>query len=208
MRILALSDQIKPFIYQASFPRNLPPIDLVLIAGDLPGHYIEFVATKVKAPVYYVTGNHAEEYVQDYLGKRKPPGGVIDLHGHLARVGPILLAGWGGVPHYKAAGAGQYTEAQATARFLAWTPVLLPRRLKSGHGVDLLLTHAPPPGPHAGTDYAHRSSSALGLFHRLFRPRLHIHGHVHYYESDPDRSYITPEGSRVINAFGYTLFEL
>ncbi|WP_027892469.1 metallophosphoesterase [Calidithermus chliarophilus] len=208
MRILAISDQIHPFIHQARFPDNLPPFDLVLAAGDLPGSYMEFVATKVRVPVVYVHGNHKEEYVQDYLGNLSPPGGAIAAHGRVLEVAGLKIAGWGGVPRYNNRGAGQYGEGEAKARFYSWLPLLGPRRLRKGHGVDVLLTHAPPPGPHAGADFAHRGSEALELFHRLYRPRLHVHGHVHLYEAQPRREYVTPEGVRVVNAFEYTLIEL
>lgn len=208
MRILALSDQIHPFIHQPRFPGNLPPFDLVLVAGDLPGSYIEFVATKVSVPMVFVHGNHSEEYIQDYLGNLTPPGGAIPVHGRIVDVGGVRIAGWGGAPRYNNRDFGQYTESEATARVLSWAPVLLPRRYIQGHGVDILLTHAPPPGPHAGSDFAHRGSPALALFHRLYRPRLHVHGHVHLYEAQPQREYVSPEGVRVVNAFQYTLIEL
>jgi Icc-related predicted phosphoesterase len=208
MRILALSDQIHPFIHQTRFPGNLPPFDLVLIAGDLPGSYIEFVATKVTVPVLFVHGNHNEEYVQDYLGNLTPPGGAIALHDKVVKVGSLWLAGWGGSPRYNTRAAGQYQENQAQLSFARWYPRLALRRFRGGHGVDILLSHAPPPGPHAGPDYAHRGSTALGYFHRVYRPRLHIHGHVHLYEAQPQREYTTPEGVRVVNAFEYTLVEL
>lgn len=208
LRILALSDQVHPFIYQSRFPANLPPFDLVLCAGDLPGGYMEFVATKVTVPVLYVEGNHNEENVKDYLGSSHPPGGVVHAHGRVLQVGPLLIAGWGGVPRYKSDLRGQYLEAQATSRFVSWWPRLAPRRYRLGHAVDILLTHAPPPGPHAGSDYAHRGSLALQYFHQWYRPRLHLHGHVHLYEAQPQREYRTAQGTRVINGFGYTLFEL
>ncbi|MER3479208.1 MAG: phosphohydrolase [Meiothermus sp.] len=208
VRILALADQIHPFIYQTRFPGNLPPIDLVLVAGDLPGSYIEFVATKVDVPLVFVHGNHKEEYTQDYLGNLTPPGGAIPAHGRIVDVAGVRIAGWGGVPRYNNRDFGQYTESEAAARVLSWAPVLLPQRYARGHGVDILLTHAPPPGPHAGSDYAHRGSTALALFHRLYRPRLHVHGHVHLYEAQPKREYRSPEGVRVVNAFEYALLEL
>jgi Icc-related predicted phosphoesterase len=208
VRILALSDQTHPFIYQHRFPTNLPPFDLVLVAGDLPGSYIEFVATKATAPVVWVHGNHKEEYVQDYLGNLTPPGGAIAAHGRIVNIAGVRIAGWGGCPRYNNRQAGQYNEAEAQTRFLSWYPALMSRRLLTGHGVDILLTHAPPPGPNVGKDFAHRGSTALALFHHLYRPRIHLHGHTHLYEAQPRREYKSPAGVRVINAFEYTLFEL
>jgi predicted phosphodiesterase len=58
VRLLLLSDQAHPHIYSPRFPENLPPFDLVLAAGDLPGAYLEYVATKVRVPVLFVPGNH------------------------------------------------------------------------------------------------------------------------------------------------------
>jgi Icc-related predicted phosphoesterase len=208
VRILALSDQTHPFVYQHRFPSNLPPFDLVLVAGDLPGSYIEFVATKVTVPVVWVHGNHKEEYVQDYLGNLTPPGGAIGAHGRIVDIAGVRIAGWGGCPRYNERPSGQYSEAEAQTRFLSWYPALMSRQLLTGHGVDILLTHAPPPGPNAGSDFAHRGSTALGLFYRLYRPRIHVHGHIHLYEAQPRREYKSPEGVRVINAFQYTLIEL
>lgn len=98
MRILALSDQIHPFIHQERFPHNLPPFDLVLLAGDLPGSYIEFVATKVRVPVVYVHGNHKEEYVQDYLGNLTPLAGPSRPTGALWMWPGCGLRAGGGVP--------------------------------------------------------------------------------------------------------------
>lgn len=180
----------------------------MLCAGDLPGDYMEFVATKVTVPVLYVEGNHNEENVKDYLGGMHPPGGVINMHGRLMHLGGLWIAGWGGVPRYKSGGDGQYSDFEASARFWAWWPLLGPKRMQRQHGVDILLTHAPPPGPHAGKDYAHRGSQALGLFHRLYLPKVHVHGHVHLYEAQPQREYRSELGVRVINAFCYVLIEL
>ena len=63
VRLLVLSDQVHPHIHSPRFPENLPPFDLVLAAGDLPGAYLEYVATKVRVPVLFVPGNHGEEWV-------------------------------------------------------------------------------------------------------------------------------------------------
>lgn len=208
MRILALADQVHPFVHQARFPGNMPSFDLVLMAGDLPASYIEFVATKVTVPVVYVHGNHKEEFTQDYLGNLTPPGGAIAAHGRIVDVAGVRIAGWGGSPRYNSGSFGQYDESQAKLRFWSWYPPMLSRRIRKGQAVDILLTHAPPLGPSAGSDFAHRGSTSLSFFHRMYRPRIHVHGHVHLYEAQPNREYISPEGVRVINAFEYTLIEL
>lgn len=133
VRLLLLSDQVHPHIHSPRFPENLPPFDLVLAAGDLPGEY--------------------------------------------------RLA-------------------------LKPLPLLLPRRLLLGHGLDVLLTHAPPPGPTSGEDFAHRGAGAFLLLHRLYRPRLHVHGHTPLLGANPKRRHRTPLGVEVVHAQGYALIAL
>ncbi len=206
LRLLLLADQVHPHIHSQRFPGNLPPFDLVLAAGDLPGEYLEYVASKVEVPVLFVPGNHGEEWVWEE-GQRRRPGGVVNLHGRLFRYGGRLFYGIGGVPRYRE-GEGQLLEAELYRLALKPLPLLFPRRLLLGHGLDVLLTHAPPPGPTAGRDFAHRGSPALGLFHRLFRPRLHVHGHTPLLGAHPQRRHRTPWGVEVVHAQGYALTEL
>ena len=206
VRLLVLSDQVPPHIHSPRFPENLPPFDLVLAAGDLPGAYLEYVATKVRVPVLFVPGNHGEEWVLEE-GRRKRPGGVVNLHGRLFRHQGRLFYGIGGVPRYRE-GEGQLSEGELLRLALKPFPLAFPRRLLLGHGVDVLLTHAPPPGPSAGEDFAHRGARAFLLFHRLFRPRLHVHGHTPLLGANPERRHRTPLGVEVVHAQGYALIAL
>ena len=206
VRLLVLCDQVHPHIHSPRFPENLPPFDLVLAAGDLPGAYLEYVATKVRVPVLFVPGNHGEEWVLEE-GRRKRPGGVVNLHGRLFRHQGRLFYGIGGVPRYRE-GEGQLSEGELLRLALKPFPLAFPRRLLLGHGVDVLLTHAPPPGPSAGEDFAHRGARAFLLFHRLFRPRLHVHGHTPLLGANPERRHRTPLGVEVVHAQGYALIAL
>jgi len=206
VRLLLLSDQVHPHVHSPRFPENLPPFDLVLAAGDLPGTYLEYVATKVRVPVLYVPGNHGEEWVLEE-GRRKRPGGVVNLHGRLFRHQGLLFYGIGGVPRYRE-GEGQLSEGELLRLALKPFPLAFPRRLLLGHGVDVLLTHAPPPGPSAGEDFAHRGAGAFLLLHRLYRPRLHVHGHTPLLGANPKRRHRTPLGVEVVHAQGYALIAL
>jgi uncharacterized protein len=192
-RILVVADMVHPYIYRDAFPSGLEPIDLVLCAGDLPGYYMEFLATRVPAPVVYVHGNHGEEKVKDYLGKEAPPSGVENAHGRVIRAAGLIIAGWGGAPRYREGGEGQYT---------GWW-----NERRDGRALDIFLTHAPPPGPHAGSDFAHRPCREIGEFNARYRPALNVHGHVHAYEGKKVE-YTTPEATRVVNAYGYKLIEI
>ncbi|WP_425427257.1 metallophosphoesterase [Thermus amyloliquefaciens] len=205
LRLLVLADQTHPHVHSPRFPENLGPFDLVLGAGDLPGEYLEYVASKVAVPVLYVPGNHGEEWVGEGQERRRP-GGAVNLHGRLFAHRGLLLYGVGGVPRYRE-GEGQLSEGELLA--LALKPLfLLPRRLLWGHGVDVLLTHAPPPGPTAGEGFPHRGSPAFLLLHRLLRPRLHVHGHVPLLGAPSFRRHRTPLGVEVVHVQGYALLSL
>ncbi|MFC6661867.1 hypothetical protein [Deinococcus multiflagellatus] len=75
-------------------------------------------------------------------------------------------------------------------------------------GVDVLLTHAPPTGPHAGADHAHRGCEAITTFMARRRPAVVVHGHIHEYEGRK-LEYTDPvSGARVLNAYGYRVVEV
>lgn len=206
LRIMLIADYEHPFVYRTSFPQNIPEIDLVLAAGDLAGSYLEFVATKLTCPVVYVHGNHNNEMLIEN-GIPREPGGVINAHGRVLEVAGLTIAGWGGVPKYREKGDGQYTPMEAWTGFRRLDAQLTVRRLKRKRPVDILLTHAPPLGPHAGKDFAHRGCPEISRFMERYHPKLVVHGHIHEYEGKK-HEYVSPEGIRVINAYGYRMIEL
>lgn len=208
MRILAVADAVSPFVYSSNFPGNLPPFDVVLSAGDTPGHVLEFIATKTTVPPVYVFGNHAVGYLRDPASdEARPPGGCIDAHLRVVEVGGLLIAGIEGSLRYRP-GPHQYTQAEF--RMLAWrmAPRLAWLRATKGRAVDVLLTHAPPRGPHEGDDHVHAGVDAFNAFHLRWRPQVHVHGHVHLVGSNAPRSYVTEDGVRVVNAYEFALVDL
>ncbi|MFD1732099.1 hypothetical protein ACFSC4_15185 [Deinococcus malanensis] len=84
------------------------------------------------------------------------------------------------------------------------------RRLgwQARRNLDVLLTHAPPEGPHAGQDFAHRGCPELSRFLTGQRPRLMVHGHIHEYEGRKAEYTDLTTGTRVINAYGYRVVDL
>ncbi|MFC4424760.1 metallophosphoesterase family protein [Deinococcus navajonensis] len=179
----------------------MPPLDAVLAAGDLPGDYLEFLASTLPVPVVYVHGNHANEDVTEGE-QRMAPRGVVAAHGRVVTAAGLRIAGWGGVPRYRAGGSGQYSPVQARwgLRKLAWQ---LGRR-----PLDLLLTHAPPQGPHAGADFAHRGCPEITHFMGRHRPRVLVHGHIHEYEGRKSDYTDNLTGTWVVNAYGYRIVEV
>jgi Icc-related predicted phosphoesterase len=174
----------------------------------MPGHVLEFIATKQVHPPVFVFGNHAQGYVPDPLGgEMQPPGGCINAHGRIIEAGGLLIAGFEGSGRYKP-GPHQYSEFEYELMAARMTPRLAWNRLKHGRAVDILLTHAAPVGPHAGQDHPHRGIPAFNRFAERWQPRLHVHGHVHLVGANAPREYVTEAGVRVINAFDFTLIEL
>ncbi|MBB6099172.1 Icc-related predicted phosphoesterase [Deinobacterium chartae] len=204
-RLLLLADYVHPYVYRTAFPDGVPEVDLALVAGDVPGYYLEFLATKLTVPVVYVPGNHGNEQIRED-GVRRDPQGVINAHGRVLEVGGLVIAGFGGVPKYREQGEGQYTEAELNAGFRQLNFQMWLRSVKRRPPLDILLTHAPPVGPHAGSDFAHRGMSQINAFAKRHHPRLIVHGHIHEYEGKKVE-YL--EGStRVVNAYGYRVIDL
>ncbi len=208
MRILAISDAVSPIIYSENFPHNLPPFDLVLSAGDMPGYVLEFIATKLTIQPVYVLGNHGNGWLHDHeTGTKTLPGGCINAHRSIVEVGGVLIAGFEGSPRYRP-GDHQYSEFQYACMVTAMAPQLSWNKARKGRAVDILLTHAAPKGPHEGKDYPHRGVAAFNRFTETWKPRLHIHGHVHLNGVNAPREYVSTSGVRVINAFEFTLIEI
>lgn len=209
MRVLAISDAVSPVIYSENFPHNLPPFDVVLAAGDLPGYLLEFVATRLRTTPVYVIGNHGNAYIRsaDDPEEVRLPGGCVNAHMRLVEVEGLLVVGIEGSARYRP-GPHQYSELEYQRMVMSLTPRLLYQQWRYGRAVDVLLTHAPPKGPHAGSDWPHRGVGAFNAFTRRWRPAVHVHGHVHLEGANASRSYVDELGVRVVNAYEFTLFDI
>ena len=207
-RILAIADAVSPFIYSSNFPGNLPPFDVILSAGDVPGDTLEFVATKARTPPVYVLGNHGDGFIRDpETDEFRLPGGCINAHLQLVEVNGVMILGVEGSARYRE-GPQQYSEREYGVMLARLAPQLWLSQRRRGRAVDVLLTHAPPLGPNAGDDFPHRGVPAFNAFHRRWRPQVHVHGHVHLSGSAAPRSYDSPEGVTVVNAYEFTLVDI
>jgi Icc-related predicted phosphoesterase len=173
----------------------------------MPGHVLEFLATKLKTPPLYVLGNHGNAYLYDAeTDKTQLPGGCINIHGRVVEVKGLLIAGIEGSARYRP-GPHQYTEREMAIITARFGPRFVWNELRKGRAVDIVLTHAPPKGPHEGQDYPHRGIPAFNKLIERWKPRLFIHGHVHLNGINAPREYRTETGTRVINAYEYTLID-
>jgi len=79
MKILSVSDVVKPILFQHSADSSFANVDLIISCGDLPTEYLSRLTHSFNAPLYYVRGNHDIRYDE------KPPAGCRDLHGRLIK---------------------------------------------------------------------------------------------------------------------------
>lgn len=191
MNILAISDIELPEMQNIPYlQRKYGDIDILISCGDLSASYIDFVTTVLNVPAFYVRGNHDTNYVQ------RLPGGQ-NLHRHFVRYRNLWMAGLEGSRRYNK-GPIQYTENQMLGQVLEFAPGMLTRRARWGHGVDLMVTHAPPRYIHDREDVPHRGFEVFRLLIKWYRPRYLIHGHVDIYDRR-DTTWTEFLGTQVVN---------
>jgi Icc-related predicted phosphoesterase len=184
MNILAVSDIELNIIYNPSIKERFRHIDLMISCGDLPYYYMEYMISSLDRMLYYVRGNHVPTIYDTGGEARIDPWGGIDVHRQVVRdESGLLLAGFEGSLRYNR-GKYQYSQAEMwlfTARML---PKLLSNRLRYGRAMDVLVTHAPPWKIHDQDDLPHQGIRAFRWLIQVFQPALHLHGHIHLYQSN------------------------
>lgn len=196
MRILAVSDRVEPLLDNQFDHQQFEDIDLILSCGDLPPEYLASLLGKLKAPLYFVRGNH------DFRHDLKAPPGCIDLNGDLVKFEGINIFGLEGSRWYNG-GPYQYTEKQ-----MHWKLQRLRPRFWRMGGIDIVITHAPPRHIHDAEDRCHRGFKSFRWLIDKYSPRYFIHGHIHANFSDPSQRVTVVNRTQVINAFGYFLLEI
>jgi hypothetical protein len=208
MQILTVSDRVVETIYNVGLKERFPAVELALSCGDLPFYYLDFIASTLGVPLYYVLGNHAEEATLSDSAQSNEPGlgGGTNLDGQVTSYRGLLIAGLEGSMWYNGEGH-QYTEAQMRAKILRLEPHLWLNRVRYGRALDILITHAPPYHIHDWEDLCHRGfRSFRGLMDR-YAPRYLIHGHTH--ANAPYEPTLTSyKRTTVINSDGYRLLDI
>lgn len=187
MKILALSDEESPALWDYYIPGRLKGYDLIISCGDLKASYLSFIVTMANVPVLYVHGNHDADY------ERHPPEGCDCIEDQLVVVNGLRILGLGGSYRYRP-GPHQYSEREMRKRIfkLRW-------KIRKHKGVDIVVTHAPPRGIGDAEDLPHRGFAALLELIDKYHPKYLLHGHVHMrYGMDQtrEREY---GGTKVIN---------
>lgn len=175
-RILAVSDVVDPLVYSDRISDRFGNVDLVLSCGDLPASYLDYIVSMLNVPLYGVRGNHDQR-----PGAGEGEGtAFVDLHGRVVRIHGLLIAGLAGSRRYND-GPNQYGELGMRRLAARLLPRLLYNRARRGRYLDILVTHAPPRHVHDQPDRTHQGFATFRWFLRTFRPRYHLHGHIHVY---------------------------
>lgn len=220
MKILCIADHIDPLVYSPAIKTRFRDVELVLSAGDLPLNYYDFIMSTLNKPLLFVFGNHNLKYIENYRGCAGPlgrensfrresealPMGAVHVGSRVRREKSVLIAGLGGCMWYNG-GENQYTELQTYLRLFWLIPSLLINKLRYRRYLDVLLTHAAPQGIHDGQDRCHWGFKAYLWFMRVFKPRYLVHGHVHLYSSNVNRS-TKYQQTTVINAYDHALIDV
>ena len=197
MKILAIADTEERCLWECFRKERFEGVDLILSAGDLDPDYLEFLVTVINRPLIYVRGNHDDRYA------RHAPGGCICVEDTVYVYRGVRIAGLGGSMRYRD-GANMYTEHEMAKRVRK-----LSRKVRMVGGCDILLTHAPAAGMGDLDELPHRGFECFNTALETWNPDYMVHGHVHQcYVRDFQRERQHACGATIINACGYTQFEL
>ena len=196
MKILALSDEECPALWEYYMPGRLSSYDLILSCGDLNASYLSFVVTMARCPVLYVHGNHDGAY------EKNPPLGCDPIDDHFVVYNGIRILGLGGCHRYRP-GPHQYTDAQMRRRIRK-----LRLQLWLYKGAESVVTHAAPAGLGDAKDPAHWGFQALRDLIDKYHPQYLVHGHVHMSYGHEIPRELDYNGTKIINACERWVFEI
>ena len=191
LKILCISDHIDPQVYSPRIKERFSDVDIILCAGDLPLDYLDFIVSSLNKPLFFVFGNHHTQEIKYYKKKyinnfeKTEYGyygcGAVHLGTKIQKEGDLILAGFDGSMRYND-GINQYTDFEMRLEVLKLIPRLLWNRLVHGRYLDILLTHSPPKGIHDRNDKCHTGFKIFRKFLKFFKPKYHVHGHIHLYD--------------------------
>jgi Icc-related predicted phosphoesterase len=207
--VLAVCDEVDSRLYGTNghFAARLrQPPELILSCGDLPPYYLDYLVSRLNVPLYAVHGNHdAAPPIEGSEGFSRCGARWIGGHGIRTPAG-LLIAGFDGSLRYNR-GPYQSSQVEMHAAVRGLVPWMLANRVRHGRYLDVLVTHAPPRGIHDEADRCHTGFDAFNWLIRTFKPRYHLHGHIHLY--DRRAPTITRVGAtEVINVFPFRELEL
>lgn len=205
MKILMIADREEPLLWDdwsADMKKRLADVSLILSAGDLDPAYLEFLVTMLNVPLVYVRGNH------DGIYGERPPEGCIEADGRIVEEAGLRILGLGGSMRYLPDAPDMYTEEEMQKRIRPLRMKMAAGRLTGGRAFNILLTHAPCRGYGDMEDIPHRGFDCFNELLEKYRPKLHCFGHVHQEYGHFKRTMDHPSGTVLVNACGYTIYEI
>ena len=201
MRILAVADIESRYIWDHFDPARFEDVELIISCGDLKSEYLSFLITMIKAPLFYVHGNHDTSYAE------KPPEGCDCIEDKIVEYKGLRIVGLGGSMKYndnpyRSIPPWQYTEKQMARRIrkLEW-------KIRAHKGFDILVTHSPAYGISDDEDLCHTGFKCFVPLLDKYRPKLMLHGHMHRKYGRAPR-FIDYNVTKVVDAYGYYLMDI
>ena len=195
MRILAVSDIESKSLYDFFSPDKVEGVELIIGCGDLREEYLEFLVTMMNVPLLYIHGNHDDHF-------KREPEGCVCIDDKFYEYKGIRFVGLGGSFRYRD-GKYMYTEGEMKRRIFKLMP-----KLHFHKGFDVLVTHCPARHLNDFDTITHRGFDCFNKLLEKYRPKLFMHGHIHrnYGARIPQKS--EHDGTLVINASDYCIFDI
>jgi Icc-related predicted phosphoesterase len=196
VKILAVADEESSYIWDFFDRSAFEGVELVVSCGDLHRDYLEFIATLLPVPLFYVPGNHDKHFITN------PPGGCTNIDGRVVKHNGLRFGGLGGCKSQNPLAAYEYSEAVMSRRAGKFR-----RAVARAGGLDIFVTHAPSEGLGDGKGSFHQGFAVFRKILESAKPKAHLFGHQH-------KRYglvHTPElygETRLINACGYKIVEI
>lgn len=194
MKTLIVADKEESYIWDYFDHDRFRDVELILSCGDLKAEYLSFLVTMIKAPLYYVPGNHDTPYITN------PPEGCVSVDDTIITYKGVRILGLGGSMCYNNQ-PYQYTNEEMNKRIKK-----LRRTIKKNNGFDILLTHSPALGIGDGEDRAHQGFEGFRALMDEHSPKYFFHGHQHLNYGVQQRV-SQYKGTTIINAYGYQLID-
>jgi len=171
------------------------------MAGLIAWSGVIFLADWITGANYMYIGQNSDmevPFMRNYFGS-------TCIENRVVRHGPLLVAGLGGARRYNK-GDHQFTECHMRRRIWRLIPRLLWNKLVHGRYLDILLAHAAPFGLNDRPDPTHRGFQVFISFMDRFKPRYLLHGHIHLYDLNAERT-VRYRETEIINVYDHFTLE-
>lgn len=195
VKVLLVSDIESKYIWDYFDRERFKDIELIISCGDLKESYLEFLTTMIRAPLFYVPGNHDKNYLKN------PPGGCVNIDNSVVTFKGIKFLGVGGSHKYND-GPFQYTQKGMIKRIKR-----LKFKLWKNKGFDILVTHSPGRWLGDGDDLCHQGFVVFNELIEKYNPKFFFHGHQHLNYGNNKRI-ISYGETTIINAYNYFIIDI